>query len=356
MIAPREVNDDLVFLPTAQERPVTWSYTFEKPGDGWATAGFDDSAWNVGESGFGDMKAPPDRTGPYPCSGRFPRTHWTGEEIWLRRSVTLSRSDFAFAYAIYHQRGECELFIDGKPIRNFWALDNYYPIELPGGASDLLKKPGPHLLAVHARRNPGRINYVDLGLYGHRRSYDAFTLDPTFQQPFQCLLPPSHATGGQVWRYTTATPAAQWMEVGFDDASWSENKGAFGELPPSGFGIAASYPARYINTAWTNRELWMRRSFGLDGGPPVAPLLLIHHQGPVEVYLNGRSIYRSDRALPSYGLFPLEAETAKLLRRGENRIAVHAQRSKEPNFMDLGIIDSPKHTVRNSPPSQRVHR
>ena len=105
------------------------------------------------------------------------------------------------------------------------------------------------------------------------------------------------------------------MEVAFDDARWSEGKGAFGELPRSGFGLAASYPARYINTAWTNRELWMRRSFDLAGGPPVAPTLLIHHQGPVEAYLNGRLIYRSDRALPSYGLFPLEAETANLLRK-----------------------------------------
>jgi hypothetical protein len=341
LIAPRETNQDVVFLPTAEERPLIWRYTCVKPGEGWNTAGFDDATWKTGESGFGDTNAPPDRTGPYPGARRVPRTHWAGEEIWLRRFVTNSRTDFTFAYAVYQQRGECELFIDGQLARDFWALDNYYPLELTEGASDQLKKPGPHLLAVHARRNRGRINYVDVGLCGHRRDYDGFTLDPTFQQPFKLLLPPSHATDGQWWRYTTVAPASTWTEAGFDDATWTGGKGAFGEPPASAWGMAA-YPARYVHTAWTSRELWLRRTFKIDGAVKRRPSLLIHHQGPVEVYLNGMLIYSSARSLPSYGLFPLEASAAKRLRRGENCIAVRAEKSQEPGYLDLGIVEPEK--------------
>jgi len=341
LIAPRETNEDLVILPTAEHQPVRWRYTFEKPGRDWAAAEFNDVSWKEGESGFGDREAPPERMGPYPRGGRFPRTQWNSEEIWLRRSVTLPRIDFAFAYAIFQQRGECELFIDGKPIQSFWSLETYYPLELAGGASEVLKKPGPHVLAVHAKRHSGRINYVDVGLYGHRRSYEDYTLDPTFQQRFNLLLPPSHATHGQLWKYTTAAPASQWMKDGFDDASWSQGKGAFGELPPPewSFGVPASYPARYINTSWTNREIWMRRSFRLEGALPQVPRVLIHHQGPVEVYVNGKLLYHSDRSLPSYGVFALEAKAAQSLRIGQNQVAVHARKSNQPSFIDVGIID-----------------
>jgi hypothetical protein len=344
LIAPREADQDEVILPTAEAQPVVWRYTLAQPAPDWAAAGFNDAAWKEGESGFGDTKAPPEQMGPYPRAGRFPRTQWTNAEIWLRRSVTVPDTNFAFAYALFQQRGECELFLDGHPVQSFWALDTYYPLELAGTASEVLKRPGPHLLAVHARRQPGRISYVDLGLYGHRRSYVDFVLDPTFQQPFKSLLPPSHTTAGQVWKYTTSTPPDRWWQAGFDDASWSQGKGAFGERPPPGwaFGVPSSYPARYIGTAWTNRELWLRRSFRLDGSVPQKPLLLTHHQGPAEVYLNGRRIYRSDRSLPSYGLFPLDSEAVKAFQRGENTIAVHARKSKEPGFIDLGIVERVK--------------
>ena len=341
LIAPRETNQDLVILPGAGEQAVRWRYTMEKPAKDWAAAGFDDRSWPEGESGFGDREAPPETMGSYPRGGRFPRTQWNGDEIWLRRSITLSQTNFAFAYALFQQRGECQLFIDGQPIMSFWALDTYYPLELPSGASEVLKKPGPHVLAVHARRVQGRINYVDIGLYGHRRSYDDYTLDPTFQQRFKLLLPPSHATRGQLWKFTTAAPASRWLADDFDDASWSQGQGAFGELPPPDwpFGTPDCYPARYINTSWTNRELWMRRSFRLDGPLPHAPRLLIHHQGPADVYLNGTLIYHSDRALPSYGMFALVGAAAKSLRTGQNQVAVHARKSNQPGFIDVGIVD-----------------
>ena len=154
-------------------------------------------------------------------------------------------------------------------------------------------------------------------------------------------MPPSHATRGQLWKFTTAAPASQWLADGLDDAGWSQGKGAFGELPPPDwpFGTPDCFPARYINTSWTHPEIWMRRSFLLDGPLPQAPRLLIHHQGPAEVYLNGRLIYQSDRSLPSYGMFLLEGDAAKSLRSGQNQVAVHARKSNQPSFIDVGIVD-----------------
>ena len=47
---PRQLKP---IVPTAQQQPVTWRYTLEKPADDWVKPGYDDSAWKQGPAGFG---------------------------------------------------------------------------------------------------------------------------------------------------------------------------------------------------------------------------------------------------------------------------------------------------------------
>ena len=58
-------------VATAQDQPVTWRYTLEKPGDDWFKPGFDDSAWKQGPAGFGTEGTP----------GAVVRTRWNDDNI-----------------------------------------------------------------------------------------------------------------------------------------------------------------------------------------------------------------------------------------------------------------------------------
>ena len=47
-----------VVVPAADKQPAIWSYTINRPADGWMLPSFDDSAWKQGESGFGTVGTP----------------------------------------------------------------------------------------------------------------------------------------------------------------------------------------------------------------------------------------------------------------------------------------------------------
>src|SRR5947207_2593846 len=74
--AQRVISD---VMPTSQQEPVTWRYTFEKPGDDWTSSRFDDGDWRSGRGGFGTAGTP----------GISPNTNWSTHDIWLRREVAL---------------------------------------------------------------------------------------------------------------------------------------------------------------------------------------------------------------------------------------------------------------------------
>src|SRR6266481_5192181 len=62
--APAAAGSGVVeVVPTSQQEPVTWRYTFERPPQGWNRPGFDDSAWKEGPGGFGTGGTPAVRVG-----------------------------------------------------------------------------------------------------------------------------------------------------------------------------------------------------------------------------------------------------------------------------------------------------
>ncbi|HKB16912.1 MAG TPA: glycoside hydrolase family 2 TIM barrel-domain containing protein, partial [Planctomycetota bacterium] len=115
--------------------------------------------------------------------------------------------------------------------------------------------------------------------------------------------------GPSTWRWTTDRPAEDWIEPGFDDSGWKSGSGGFG---------AKEGWEKWIRTAWSTPDLWLRRSIAWEGGEFDAALLVMHYDNATRVYLNGREILSLEGWNDSYGPFDVTDAVRSGLRKGEN--------------------------------------
>ncbi|MHC4167626.1 MAG: glycoside hydrolase family 2 protein [Planctomycetota bacterium] len=140
-------------IPTSQKRPQSWRYTTSKPGDGWHTANFDDSAWQSGKGGFGTKGTP----------GAVVRTEWNGSDIWLRRTFKLRSTKLSLPQLSIHHDEDAEVYINGQLVAKLKAYtSSYVRVTLDEKARKALK-PGKNCIAIHCRQTTGG-QYIDAGL------------------------------------------------------------------------------------------------------------------------------------------------------------------------------------------------
>ncbi len=132
------------------------------------------------------------------------------------------------------------------------------------------------------------------------------------------------------WQYTTKTPAAGWEKPGFDDASWKTGFGGFGD---------PSTPGSRVSTTWYTPEIWLRRTITLDAVPD-EPALLIHHDEDADVFINGEKAASFAGFITEFQVHPLDAAAAKLLKAGENLIAVHCRQTGGGQSIDVHVVDA----------------
>ncbi len=144
-------------------------------------------------------------------------------------------------------------------------------------------------------------------------------------------LAPSSEKQGQDWRYSTAKPAPDWEEADFQDASWQQGKGGFGNADIKGVAVG---------TEWSNDDIWVRREFQVAAVPKGQAVLHMFHDEDVEVYLNGQKIAAAEGFITSYADFPIPAG---LLKAGRNVLAAHCHQTKGGQYVDMGIeVESDK--------------
>jgi len=139
--------------PTAQDEPVAWRYTTEKPTGDWSKPSFDASAWKEGKSGFGTEGTP----------GAIVNTTWNTPNIWLRREITLPEGKWDNIGLSAHHDEDMEVYLNGVPAATANGYTTAYePLPLNATAKAALK-PGKNVIAVHCRQTGGG-QYVDVGL------------------------------------------------------------------------------------------------------------------------------------------------------------------------------------------------
>ncbi len=140
--------------PTAQEHPVQWRYTTEKPPTNWAQPDFNDRHWKEGPSGFGVKDTP----------GAIIGTEWKGPDIWLRREFTLHDSVPRDVRIMIHHDDDAEVYVNG--VQSFRSRGYTTEYEEFDAHDETLKAliPGKNVLAVHCHQVRGG-QYIDVGLY-----------------------------------------------------------------------------------------------------------------------------------------------------------------------------------------------
>jgi hypothetical protein len=144
------------------------------------------------------------------------------------------------------------------------------------------------------------------------------------------LLLPTSEQEPQTWRYTTTRPADDWAEPSFNDNGWQSGPGGFG---------AGEVRGAVVRTEWKTPDIWLRRTFTLDDLQDGGEILLSHlHDEDAEVYINGQLVRSLKRFIKSYQLVQLDDDARKLLRHGENTIAVHCRQTSGGQYIDVGLI------------------
>ncbi|MCB9857493.1 MAG: hypothetical protein H6818_17565 [Phycisphaerales bacterium] len=147
-------------------------------------------------------------------------------------------------------------------------------------------------------------------------------------------LLPTSVESGATWRYTMMKPGDDWMNASFDDSAWKTGAGGFG---------TAGTPGATIGTTWDGDDIWIRRTFELDGFFDGVELS-VHHDEDAEVYINGTLVATLKEYTTAYGAVPLEGDAAKALKRGANVIAIHCHNTTGGQYIDAGLVsvESPR--------------
>ena len=140
-------------VASSRTEPQTWSYTHEKPGEGWEKPPFNADAWKSGPGGFGEKSTP----------GSVVRTEWKTNDIWLRRTFDLKDVPTGEIRALMHHDEDTEVYINGVLAisAQSWTTE-YRPFRLTDEGATAFKS-GKNTIAVHCKQTIGG-QYIDIGI------------------------------------------------------------------------------------------------------------------------------------------------------------------------------------------------
>jgi hypothetical protein len=165
--------------------------------------------------------------------------------------------------------------------------------------------------------------------YARRDRTKATNWAPMPKAPQLITVVPTAREKAATWSYTTAKPGRRWFGPKFDASGWNQGE--------SGFGTKGT-PGGTIRTEWNTPDIWLRRTFPLEGASLDNLQLSVHHDEDVEVYLNGVLAASATGYTTQYEPLPLNAEARAALRPGENVIAIHCHQTSGGQYIDAGLV------------------
>ncbi|HEY7426972.1 MAG TPA: glycoside hydrolase family 2 TIM barrel-domain containing protein [Gemmataceae bacterium] len=152
------VPQQVVVVPTSQEKGLTWRYTLEKPAEGWFKPDFKDADWKEGAGGFGTRDTP----------GAVVRTVWNTSDIWLRRTFELPENAPKELHLLLHHDEDAEIYLNGVLAAKVGRyVTDYEEVEIRAAALATLK-PGKNIFAIHCKQTGGG-QYIDAGLAAYKK-------------------------------------------------------------------------------------------------------------------------------------------------------------------------------------------
>jgi Glycosyl hydrolases family 2, sugar binding domain/Glycosyl hydrolases family 2/Glycosyl hydrolases family 2, TIM barrel domain len=148
-------------------------------------------------------------------------------------------------------------------------------------------------------------------------------------EPSKKIILPNGMYDKSLWKYTFEQPAENWFLPGFADSAWKEGAGGFG---------TEGTPGIFLHTVWNTSDIWLRRNFNLTTEVTPGMKLQVFHDEDVEIYLNGILALKLSGFITDYDDFDISSEALKLLRPGNNTIAVHCHQTTGGQGVDVGIV------------------
>ncbi|RAJ29257.1 glutaminase family protein [Pedobacter cryoconitis] len=140
------------------------------------------------------------------------------------------------------------------------------------------------------------------------------------EESFQTVLPASDEKAYTA-KYVESEPDKGWNEAGFKESDWKTGTAPFGD------GSAT--------TQWRTKDLWMRRTFNLEQTDFKGLKLKLMNDDDVEVYLNGTRIFTCKCFNGKFIYIPVDT---KLLKKGQNLLAVHVKNNVGGQWLDAGLV------------------
>ena len=138
---------------SSHDEPQTYSYTTDRPADGWEKSDFDAKSWKTGPGGFGRAATP----------GAVIKTEWLTDDIWLRRTVKLDAKPDGEVMLNLHHDDDVTVYINGvKAYELADATGDYTLVPITKEGFDALKQ-GDNVIAIHCHQRGGG-QYIDFGI------------------------------------------------------------------------------------------------------------------------------------------------------------------------------------------------
>jgi hypothetical protein len=135
----------------------------------------------------------------------------------------------------------------------------------------------------------------------------------------------------QEWEYTFEKPSNDWLETDYSTTSWKKG--------PGGFGTAGT-PKAVVRTQWATPDIWLRKWFEVETGPPFLAIEL-HHDEDCEIYINGKQVHTTKGYVTDYFRVVLSPDALKALQPGKNVIAIHCHQNGGGQYIDAGLVIAP---------------
>ena len=147
------------------------------------------------------------------------------------------------------------------------------------------------------------------------------------------VVAPTSREEAQTWRVATTKPADGWELPEFDDGSWNEAPGGFGEK---------STPGSVVRTAWKTADIWLRRTVKIPADATSGLGIAIHHDEDSEIYLNGVLIGKTLGYVTDYTTISIDDEVLKKAlaksKDGQHTLAVHCHQTGGGQYIDVGLV------------------
>ena len=149
------------------------------------------------------------------------------------------------------------------------------------------------------------------------------------------LIPYAEMAKAEGWKtkYTFKTPQGDWTKEKYDDGSWQEGYGAFGDR---------NTEANKTKWSGDDADVYIRRHFNVSKIEKDAKIRIVYsHDDVFELYLNGEKIVDTGNTWLDDQFVELTPAQAAKLHEGDNVIAAHCHNTTGGAYADFGIYYTP---------------